>query len=179
MESRTNIKSWDSYFLSVCKVIGDYSKCFSRQIGAIIVRDRSIIATGFNGPPRGIPHCGEERLRCNHDLVEKLGLGLPPFGEVANTSCPRKLLGYKSGEGLEWCPASHAERNCISNAAKNGVITDKTSMYMNCCVPCGSCLGTIIGAGIKEIIVTDKECYDMAGKYILRYSDIKVRRYEE
>lgn len=168
---------WDKYFLNMCTATASQSMCLSRQIGAIIVRGKSIISTGYNGPPAGIPHCGGSRIKVDHDLRSRIF----PANIKPNPlkSCPRQIMGYQSGEGLEWCPAAHAERNCIANAAKNGVATQDTTMYMSCCVPCGPCLGEIIGAGIKEIVVTDTKVYDKIGTYILKHAALHVRRFGE
>lgn len=102
-------KNWDEYFLEICKTIGLNSKCLSRQIGAIIVRDKSILSTGYNGPPRGVPHCGERYAR-DENLYNKLNSD-PVIHEMMyhneiEKMCPRKVLGFKSGEGLEWCCVS-------------------------------------------------------------------------
>ena len=124
---------WDLYFRNICDAVASKSPCHSRQIGAILVRDKSIVATGYNGPPRGVPHCDPE--------------------------CPRKALGYASGEGLHLCPATHAEVNCIVNAARLGVSTLGTSLFMNCILPCIECLKVLINSGVTEVVVDDTTPY--------------------
>ena len=62
---------WDEYFLDICCSISTKSPCLSRKIGAILVRDNSIISTGYNGPPRGVPHCGHDRFMADHDLRDR------------------------------------------------------------------------------------------------------------
>ena len=90
--------------------------------------------------------------------------------------CPRKVLGYKSGEGLGWCTAEHAERNTIANAARLGVSTLGTTLYMNCVFPCKSCLTLLTNAGIKEIVIESAEFYDKQAKQVyLRTSPIVAR----
>ena len=63
--------NWDQYFYDVCVVVSKNTKCFSRKIGAILVRDKSIVSTGYNGPPRGIPHC-DERYSIDKALRDEL-----------------------------------------------------------------------------------------------------------
>ena len=175
-ESKENQIKWDSHFLGVCAELAKWSTCLSRQIGAILVRDRVIISTGFNGPPRGIPHCGEARNKSDIALFHLLTNTIEPvYGD--DSMCPRQRLGYKSGEGLDLCPAAHAEDNCITNAARIGVSTMGTSVYMSCGIPCKDCLKKIINAGIVEIVCVSTEVYDDMSKWLVKESGIKVRTY--
>lgn len=158
----------DSWYYDLCCTVAKNSKCLSRKIGAIIVRDKLIIATGMNGPPRGVPHCSErydDREFCN---------AIYP-AEPDPTKCPRQVMGFKSGEGLEWCIAGHAERNALINAARHGVATKGAKMYMNCPTPCTPCLIEIINAGIEEIIITKELYYDKMAKWVLDNSNLKWR----
>jgi len=129
---KPNISS-DLYFYNLCVAIASKSHCLSRQIGAILVFEDSIISTGYNGPPRGVSHCEH--------------------------ACPRKAVGYPSGEGLHLCPAAHAEANCIVNAARLGIQTLDSTMYMNCPIPCAECTKLIINAGITHLVVEDASFY--------------------
>lgn len=175
-QARKNQEKWDNRFLDICIELSNWSSCLSRQIGAILVRDKTIVATGYNGPPRDIPHCGTERNKSDIVLFRRLkDTHNPVHGD--NSMCPRQRLGYGSGEGLELCPAAHAEDNCISNAARVGVVTAGTTMYMNCSLPCKNCLGKIINAGILEIICTSIEPYDELSKWLLKESKLNVRTY--
>lgn len=142
---------WDSYFLSICKSIASKSPCLSRQIGAILVRDKSIVSTGYNGPARNFPHCEDQ--------------------------CRRRKLGLKSGEGLHLCPAAHAELNCIANAARNGVSTIGTTLYMNCIIPCKDCMIALVNAGIKEVVVTEDEFYHTMSGAIAEHGNIFIRSF--
>ena len=126
---------WDEYFMSICDAVAQKSQCLSHKLGAVIVRDRSIIATGYNGPPRGAQHC-------------------------PGTECPRRAFGFKSGEGLHLCPAVHAEMNAVVNAARKGVSTLDSTLYLNFCIPCKQCMGILMNAGVKEVVVKDKSNYD-------------------
>lgn len=162
------MKSWDKYFYDICVVVASKSPCLSRQIGAILVRDNSIISTGYNGPPRGVPHCGLERNM--HTMSMK---------NYPETLCPRKWVGCKSGEGLEMCPAVHAEMNAVTNAARKGVSTLGTTLYMNCVVCCKQCMGILMNAGVVEIVVSDSDYYDELAKYFsLSPSFPRIRKFD-
>ena len=167
-------KSWDKYFYEVCKTIAMKSPCLSRKIGAILVRDKSIVSTGYNGPPRGIPHCGHDRFMKDKTL-SNLSQIYPP--KAIATTCPRRLLGYKSGEGMQYCIAQHAEENAVSNAARLGVQTVGTTLYMNSVIPCQKCFGTLINAGIVEIVIEDLKHYDRHTELMINNSDITIRRF--
>jgi len=165
---------WDKYFLTICNAVGSKSPCLSRQVGAILVRDHSIISTGYNGPARGIPHCGIERYRVDAE-IQDLFKDFNPTD--IDETCPRQLLGYTSGTHLEICPAQHSEENVISNAARNGVSTIGTTLYINFVLPCKDCFSTLINAGIKEIVVAKYTLYD-SYKYIISNSNIKIREFQ-
>lgn len=181
--------SWDGYFYNFCVTAASNSKCLSRKIGAVIVRDKTILSTGYNGPPRGIMTCDKRWLHdpeivkeYNKRVTEKgrSDLVLPKdftmteegvfhdlgvakrWDDEFKGVCPRyvKGMGYGSGQGLEWCVAGHAERNAIVNAARMGMPELKgCSIYMSCGVPCTPCLIEIINAGIEEIICTEISFY--------------------
>lgn len=147
------ITRWDRYFSQICVAVSSKSPCLSRKIGAILVRDKSIISTGFNGPARGYPHCTGE--------------------------CPRKKMGYESGEGLIHCPAAHAEANCIANAAKIGASVNDSILYMNCIIPCKDCMTALVNAGVREIVVDELTPYHEVSWKIAEYGGIKLRRFFE
>lgn len=146
---------WDKYFHDVCKVIGSNSKCLSRHIGSILVKDKVIICSGYNGPPRGYKHCE---------------------GDI----CPRRLQGYGSGEGLHLCPAAHAERNTIVQAARLGIKVKDSVLYLNTGIPCKDCLIEIINAGITEVVCEDLDYYDHLSKDLVmkNFLTLKVRRFK-
>lgn len=162
--------NWDNYFLELCNSIASKSPCISRKIGAVLVRDKSIISTGYNGPARGIPHCGYDRYDADKLLRDTQ---VPPRSDI----CPRKLLAFPSGEGMQWCTAQHAEENCISNASRNGVSTLGCTLYLNSVVPCKNCFSTLINSGIVEIVCTDAIQYDKYTNFIQSNSSIKVRTF--
>jgi dCMP deaminase len=170
---------WDKYFLDVCNTVASNSTCLSRKIGAIIVRDKSIISTGYNGVPKNVPHCGLERWEVDKKLQNEIyNIHFSMSSSLISTTCPRKLLGYKSGEGLEWCPAGHGERNSLINAAKIGVSVKGAKMYMNCPIPCGPCMVEILNAEIEELIVVSLDYYDYMSEYLIANSGIKIRTYD-
>lgn len=169
------VGGWDEYFYGICRAVAKNSKCFSRRIGAILVRDKSVFSTGYNGPPRGVPPC-DQRWYTDTILFEKYH-GLPD-PEKARGQCPRRVLGLKSGEGVDLCPAGHAEENAILNAARMGIETKGSIMYMTCGIPCAKCLVKIINAGVEELIVTSHTIYDDSTLYLLDTSDIKVRLFD-
>jgi len=164
--------NWDKYYLSICEAVALNSKCLSRKIGAIIVLDKSIVSTGYNGPPRGVPDCSK-RYFLDRNLRDK-GLNTINF----ETTCPRQAMGFKSGEGLEYCIAGHAERNALINAARHGIAVKDATMYMTCPIPCKDCLVEIINAGISEVVVTKLSLYDISSQYLCEYGNIKIREYD-
>lgn len=170
--------TWDEYYHNICIAVGQRTRCMSRKIGAILVRDKSVISTGYNGPPRGVPHCNERYIIDNELRKALQKKKLDPDNPEYHDICPRQVLEFKSGEGLEYCIASHAEANTIINAAFTGVETKGTTMYMTCGIPCKDCLKTIINAGIKEIVVTKLEYYDLLSSFLLINSSLEARVFD-
>lgn len=145
------LNRWDTYYHQICESVAKKSPCLSRQIGAILVYDHSIISTGYNGPPRGYTHC--------------------------QLQCPRKAMGYKSGEGLLECPAVHAEVNAVTNAARVGASTINSTLYMNCIVPCKDCMAILINAGVRTIVVDEVLPYHKLSMDMITKCKIKVRAF--
>lgn len=177
LNNEENRKIWDAYFLDICGKVAENSKCLSRQIGAVLVRDKVIIATGYNGPPRGVPPCN---IRHSHDpyLIGKyMSKGIENFNEYM---CPRRILGFESGTGLEWCVSIHAEKNCILSAARLGIETKGATLYANMKIsPCSQCFGAMINAGIKEVVLLENILYDDSVKWLSQSnSDITIRTFE-
>lgn len=174
-----NRHRWDRYFLSICRAVASKSPCMSRKIGALLVRDHSIVSTGYNGPPRGIPHCDHDRYMIDNALKDAIASYPKPINILRfSNECPRRVLGYKSGTHMELCPAQHAEENAVSNAARNGVSTIGTTLYMNSHIPCKNCFGTLINAGIVEIVVEETTVYDRYTQFLIDYSNITIRSFE-
>ncbi len=140
--------SWDEYFMEMAELTAKRSTCLRRQVGAVIVKDRHIIATGYNGAPRNVPHCAE--------------LG----------GCLREEMKVPSGERHELCRALHAEQNAIIQAATLGQSIEDSSIYITN-QPCSICAKMIINAGINRIIV--REGYpDKLAVDILDQAGLKV-----
>jgi len=156
-------RRWDTYYHRICRAVASKSPCLSRQIGAILVRENVIVSTGYNGPARGYPHCV--------GYVETRG---EPFDEPI---CPRKTQGYKSGEGLHLCPATHAEANCIISAARIGAAVSGSTLYMNCIIPCKDCMSLLVNAGVREVVVDDIIAYHKISLPIAESAGIKIRRF--
>jgi dCMP deaminase len=118
--------SWSDYFLEVADLVATRSTCLRRQVGAVLVRDKRIISTGYNGAPRKLKHCSE-------------------------VGCLRTEKDIPSGERYELCRGVHAEQNAIINAAYYGISTQDTVMY---CThqPCIICARIIINAGIEKVV---------------------------
>jgi len=119
--------SWDEYFLEICAVVAKRSTCLRRRIGAILVKERRILTTGYNGPPRGLRHCAE--------------MG----------GCHREMLGIPSGQRQELCRALHAEQNAIIQAALHGVSTVGGTVYITN-QPCVLCAKMLINAGVERVV---------------------------
>jgi len=118
--------SWDQYFIDITHLVATRSTCLRRQVGALLVKDRNILATGYNGTPSGITHC------------EDVG-------------CLRDRLQVPSGERHELCRGLHAEQNAIIQAARHGVNIDGATLYCTT-MPCIICTKMLINAGIRRIV---------------------------
>ena len=144
--------SWHKYWMSIANATATRSKCLSRQIGCVLVRENVILSTGYNGPPKGYPHCGS----------------------TTGNLCPRHVRGYKSGEGLEECPATHAEANAIAQAASMGINVRGSKLYINTITPCKSCMGILINAGVVEVIYETNGQYDGLGVQLAKRCGVKL-----
>ncbi len=143
---------WDEYFMSMAELASKRSTCLRRQVGAVIVKDNQILATGYNGAPKGFPNC------C--DLNE----------------CLRQKLNVPSGERHELCRAVHAENNAITQCAVNGVSCKGGTIYVTAS-PCVMCLKQIINAGILKIVAL--EIYpDEMSREMLKACNIEFVKYE-
>ena len=122
--------SWNEYFMKMAELAATRSTCLRRQVGAVIVQDRHVIATGYNGAPKGVPHCSE--------------IG----------GCLREKMSIPSGERHELCRALHAEQNAIIQAATLAQSIEGATMYITN-QPSIICAKMIINAGIERIVVRD------------------------
>jgi dCMP deaminase len=104
---------------------------------------------------------------------------LAQFEEILQYEyCPRRLLHYDSGQGLQICPAAHAERNALIQAARHGIKTDGTILCLTCCVPCKDCLIEIINAGVRTVYVTSLDYYDLLSEYLITESGLQILKYD-
>lgn len=142
--------SWDQYFLTITRTVAERSTCTRAKVGAVIVRDKSILATGYNGAPSGMPHCLD--VGC---LIYR---SQTPTGEVEE-NCWRTI---------------HAEINAIAQAARNGAGIRDASVYITHS-PCIHCLKTLVNTGIKNIYF--EKPYKLATlDEILRYTDVRLEQ---
>jgi len=118
--------SWDEYFMEITHLVARRSTCLRRQVGAVLVKDKNILATGYNGAPSGIVHC-------------------------LDVGCLREQMQVPSGERHELCRGLHAEQNAIIQAAKHGTSIEGSILYCTT-MPCIICSKMIINAGIRRIV---------------------------
>ncbi|UCE09102.1 MAG: dCMP deaminase family protein [Candidatus Thorarchaeota archaeon] len=122
-------KSKDVYFAEIADLVSSRSTCLRNQVGAVLVKESQILSTGYNGAPKGLPHCDE-------------------------VGCMREEMGLKSGERHELCRGLHAEQNAIIQAAFHGVSVKGAKAYVTT-MPCSICAKMMINAGIDEIIYAE------------------------
>ena len=147
MKTKTR-PGWNEYFLSIADLVSKRSTCLRRRVGAVLVKDKRILATGYNGAPSNIRHC---------DI----------------TGCLRERLKVPSGERHELCRGLHAEQNALLQAALHGVSTEGAKVYATT-QPCIICAKMLINAGIKELIIS-AHYPDKMAKEFLKEAGIKVR----
>jgi dCMP deaminase len=160
--------TFDQLWMGICQLLAQRSPCMSRKVGAVIVRDNILLAMGYNGPPRGIVHCNE---RTYDDKSIQTA--------TRNGKCPRQVMGFKSGEGLQHCPAEHAERNAIIHATITGTNLDGSTLYCNCGVCCLECCKAIIQSGIKNIVLMSRIPYSDLGIKLLDEASIQIREFND
>ncbi|MEW6265518.1 MAG: cytidine/deoxycytidylate deaminase family protein [Thermodesulfobacteriota bacterium] len=117
--------TWDQYFLQLTDLVASRSTCRRRKVGAVLVRDKHVLATGYNGAPQGLPHCLE-------------------------IGCLREQKNIPSGERHELCRAIHAEQNAIIQAARHGVVIVGATLYCTT-KPCVICTKMLINCGVIRI----------------------------
>lgn len=143
--------SWDEYFSSIAREVAQRSTCLRRSVGAIIVHDKRILATGYNGAPRGIEHC-------------------------ESAGCLRETLNVPSGERHELCRGLHAEMNAIIQAATYGIRLQDSTLYSTT-FPCSLCAKMCINAGIVKIVSQDDYADDLA-KQLLTQAEVTLRLFD-
>lgn len=143
--------SWDEYFMAIAEQVAGRSTCLRRACGAVLVKDKRILATGYNGAPKGLKHCAE-------------------------VGCLRDQLGIPSGEKHELCRAIHAEQNAVVQAAKYGTQIDGCACY---CThqPCVLCAKILINSGCAGIVFRDPYP-DTLSEQMIAEAGVELRRLE-
>jgi len=139
---------WDSYFMEIAQIVSKRSTCLRRAVGAVLVKDKQILATGYNGTPKGLPHCEE-------------------------VGCLREQLHVPSGQMHELCRGIHAEQNSVIQAAVNGVSISGSTLY---CThqPCVVCSKILINAGIKRVVYANPYPDKLAEEMMHEASNIEM-----
>ena len=147
---------WDKRFMELALLVATWSSCYqlNRQVGAIIVKDKRIITTGYNGASSGISSCKDKN------------------------ECLRKKLNIESGTRAELCYAVHAEQNAIVQAAKLGISVDGATIYVTH-QPCSICAKMIINAGIVEVVYHKRYSIDDVSTALLKEAGVVVRPLDE
>ena len=143
---------WDHYFMEIARVVSKRSTCLRRSVGAVIVKNRQIVATGYNGTPSGLEHC-------------------------AVTGCLREQLKVPSGKMHELCRGIHAEQNAVVQAAFHGVSVNGGTLY---CThqPCVICARMIINSGVKKVYY--KHGYpDAFALELFAEAGVEIEKFEE
>jgi dCMP deaminase len=139
---------WDTYFANITRDVASRSSCMRRSVGALLVREHRILATGYNGVPSGLDHC-------------------------ESTGCIREQMKVPSGQRHELCRGLHAEQNAIIQAAIHGVSIAGATLYSTT-FPCSVCAKMLIQAKIVEIVVLENYSDDLSPK-MLSEAGVKVR----
>lgn len=128
-DSSSQRPSWNEYFMGITDLVASRATCTRRKVGAVLVKEKRILSSGYNGAPASVPHCSE-------------------------TGCLREQLNVPSGEKHELCRGVHAEQNAIVQAAFHGISVNGSVLY---CTnqPCSICAKMIINAGIKKVYYRD------------------------
>jgi dCMP deaminase len=142
--------SWEEYFMDITHLVAKRSTCLRRQVGAVLVKDKKILATGYNGAPSRLEHC-------------------------LDVGCLREKMGIPSGERHELCRGLHAEQNAIIQAAYHGVEIRGATLY---CTnhPCIICSKMIINAGIQKVVYEEGYA-DLLAKEMLKESGINLENF--
>ncbi len=141
--------SWDEYFMKIATEVAGRSTCLRRKVGAVLVREKRILTTGYNGAPKGVAHCAE-------------------------AGCLREKLGVPSGERHELCRGLHGEMNALVQAAVHGVSVEGATLY---CTnrPCSLCTKMLINSGIKRVVLREGYPDELAAE-LLEEAGIPVER---
>ena len=141
---------WDEYFMMIAEVVATRSNCSRRHVGAVMVKDRHILSTGYNGTPHGVKNC---------------------FAG----GCPRCSGKAESGSHLEECLCVHAEQNAIAQAARFGLELEGSTVYVTIS-PCLTCAKLLVNAGIKEVVYAGDYAFLDTAKAVFRAAGVKHRK---
>lgn len=142
---------WDTYFMDIAHVVARRGNCLRRQVAAVIVCDRRVVSTGYNGTPRGVKNC-------------------------CDGGCPRCASEAASGEALGDCVCAHAEENAIVQAAYHGIAVRGGTLY--CTIsPCLLCAKMIVNAGLVEVVYESAYAFNRQAHSLLRQAGVKCRRF--
>jgi dCMP deaminase len=144
--------SWDEYFMNIAKVVAMRSNCMKRKVAAIIVKDRRVISTGYNGTPRGAKNCNEG-------------------------GCPRCNRMAASGTALDECLCCHGEENAITQAAYHGTSLKGATLYTTF-APCLLCTKMIINSGIAEVVYNQEYPLNERALLLLSECGVVLRRHK-
>ncbi|MEI8349751.1 MAG: cytidine/deoxycytidylate deaminase family protein [Candidatus Omnitrophota bacterium] len=144
--------TWDEYFIRAAFLVSERSTCLRRKVGAVLVKDKQILATGYNGAPTGIAHCAEG-------------------------GCVRQTLNIPSGQRHEMCRGLHAEQNVLLQAARHGVSVKESIIYITH-TPCSICAKMLINAGVKEVIISGEYPDKMAIDF-LKEAKVNMRKFKK
>jgi len=142
----------DEYFMNIADAVAVRSTCVRRQIGAVIVVKGRIVSTGYNGPPRGFPHC-------------------------ADIGCLRNEQNIPSGEQQQICRAVHAEQNAIIQAAGHGADLEGAVLYCGF-YPCIICTKMIINAGISRVVYKERYPNEL-GDEMFKLANVNIHQLNE
>jgi len=142
---------WDSYFMQITKIVATRSSCMRRKVGAVLVKDKRILATGYNGAPTGMAHCEE-------------------------VGCLREQMQVPSGQRHELCRGLHGEQNAIIQAARQGTEIVGSTLYCTT-APCSLCAKMLINAGVTRIVYEGNYPDERAMQYFSE-AGVKVERFE-
>jgi len=144
--------SWDEYFLEIANIVAKRSTCIRRSVGAVIIKDKRILTTGYNGPPSGLKHCEE-------------------------VGCIREKMNIPAGERHELCRGLHAEQNAIIQASLHGVSIKDSTLY---CThqPCIICTKMLINSGVRKVVFIHGYPDDLSINF-LKEANIELVKYDK
>ncbi|GAA5869057.1 hypothetical protein JCM3774_002462 [Rhodotorula dairenensis] len=188
--------SWDTYFMLLASLASLRSNCMKRRVGAVLVREKRVVSTGYNGTPRGVRNCGEGGCgRCNShgdgwgdaedalppaiqdDVFAASANGPPTCGSSAKLRTPAKNLS-RVGEALDECLCLHAEENALLEAGRERVSgggTEGAVLYCNTC-PCLRCTVKIVQCGVKEVVYSLSYSMDTASRRVMEEAGVVLRQ---